>query len=94
MPNTRSAEKRMRQALKRRARNHAIKSRVKTFLRKAERQIATGALAEEAEQAVRQALRELDKAVTKGVLHKNNAARRKSRLMHKFNAAKAAGTNA
>ena len=42
---------------------------------------------EEADPAIRQALRALDRAVRKGVLHRNNAARRKSRLMAKVNAA-------
>lgn len=79
----------MRQSLKRRARNRAITSAVKTYIRKAERQIVADQAATETEASVREALRQLDKAVTKGVLHKNNAARRKSRLMHKLNAAKA-----
>ena len=79
----------MRQSLKRRARNRAITSAVKTYIRKAERQIVADQAATDTEASVREALRQLDKAVTKGVLHKNNAARRKSRLMHKLNAAKA-----
>jgi small subunit ribosomal protein S20 len=81
----------MRQSLVRRARNRAINSAVKTYVRKAERQITTGDAAGETEASVHEALRQLDKAVTKGVLHKNNAARRKSRLMHKLNATKAPG---
>jgi small subunit ribosomal protein S20 len=43
------------------------------------------------EALVREALSTLDKAAVKGIIHKNNAARRKSRLMKKFNAAQAAG---
>ena len=79
----------MRQSLVRRARNRAVNSAVKTYVRKAERQITTGDAAGETDASVREALRQLDKAVTKGVLHKNNAARRKSRLMHKLNALRA-----
>jgi small subunit ribosomal protein S20 len=71
---------------RRRLRNRAIKSAVKTYIAKAERLIAQGdkGLAEE---AIRQAIKALDKAAAKGVIHRNNAARRKSRLMRKFNQA-------
>lgn len=59
------------------------RSRVKTMIKKAEQSIFDGT---PDEAAVREALRTLDKAAVKGILHKNNAARRKSRLMKKFNA--------
>ncbi len=88
MPNTRSAAKRMRQALKRRARNRAATSTIKTYVHRAERQIAGGET-EAATTTVQLALRALDKAAQKGIIHKNNAARRKSRLMRKLNAAAA-----
>jgi small subunit ribosomal protein S20 len=79
----------MRQEEKRRAHNRSIKSRVKTYITKARQTIATpAASAEESEEAVRAAISELDRAAKKGVLHKNNAARRKSRLMKQLNAAK------
>jgi small subunit ribosomal protein S20 len=79
----------MRQEQKRRARNRSIKSRVKTYITKARQAIATPAAGvEEATAAVRAAVSELDRAAKKGVLHKNNAARRKSRLMKQLNAAK------
>ena len=85
MPNTRSAEKMMRVAERRRLRNRSIKSAVKTFIRKAERSIAEAA--EDAQALVVQAQQSLDKAASKGVLHPGNAARRKARLMKKLNTA-------
>lgn len=69
---------------KRRARNKAIKSAIKTYIKKAEELISKGER-EEAEKAVIQAISALDRAVSKGVIHHNNASRRKSRLMSKFN---------
>jgi small subunit ribosomal protein S20 len=86
---TRSAEKAHRQSLKRRLRNRAIKSSAKTAVKKANESIASGD-PEAARAAVRQALTVLDKAAQKGVIHPNNAARRKSRLVLKYNAAVAA----
>lgn len=85
MPNTASAKKRMRQEEKRRLHNRSVKSEVKTQISKARYAIATGAA--DAETAVRLAASELDRAAKKGVLHRNNAARRKSRLMKQLNAA-------
>jgi small subunit ribosomal protein S20 len=87
MPNTKSAAKRMRIEQKRRTRNRAVKSAVKTYIGKAQRAIATQPDEETTLAAVRQALSQLDRAATKGVLHPNNAARRKSRLMKRLNAA-------
>ena len=86
MPNTASAKKRMRQEQKRRAHNRSIKSLVRTTITKARLAIATPTVSDEdAAEAVRKAASELDKAAKKGVLHKNNAARRKSRLMKQLN---------
>jgi small subunit ribosomal protein S20 len=87
MPNNKSAEKRMRQEQKRRAHNRSVKSLVKTQVTKA-RVAITGSnvSAEDAEAAVRAAVSELDRAAKKGVIHRNNAARRKSRLMKQLNA--------
>lgn len=77
----------MRQEQKRRAHNRSIKSLVKTQITKARQAIVAPAVnAEDAEAAVRAAVSELDRAAKKGVLHKNNAARRKSRLMKQLNA--------
>ncbi len=88
MANTKSAQKHVRADERKRVRNLKVRSRVKTFVRKAEQSVTTGA--ELTLEAVRQACAELDKAASKGVIHKNNAARRKSRLMAKFNKANAA----
>ena len=82
MANTKSALKRIRIAEKRRERNTSYNSRVKTMLKKAEQTIASGT-ADAA--AITAAISTLDKAAIKGVIHKNNAARRKSRLMKKLN---------
>jgi small subunit ribosomal protein S20 len=78
----------MRQSARRRIRNRAIRMTARTEIKDANRLIAEGNLAE-AEKAVKLAIRALDKAAEKGVIKKNNAARRKSRLMKKFNQAKA-----
>jgi small subunit ribosomal protein S20 len=86
MPNNAAAEKRMRQEQKRRAHNRSIKSIVRNQVTKARSAIATTSTnAEDAEAAVRAAVSELDRAAKKGVIHKNNAARRKSRLMKQLN---------
>ena len=86
MPNNASAEKRMRQEQKRRAHNRSVKSIVKTQVTKARQAITgTSVSAEDAEAAVRAAASELDRAAKKGVIHRNNAARRKSRLMKQLN---------
>lgn len=89
MPNLPSAKKRMRIEEKRRARNHSIKSAVRTEVTQARNAIAAAPDQPETEEAIRAALSQLDRAVSKGVLHKNNAARRKSRLMARLHAAQA-----
>ena len=89
MANTKSAQKRVRSDERKRVRNLKVRSRVKTFLKKAEQTI-TGTDQAMTIEALRQACSELDKAASKGVIHKNNAARRKSRLIAKFNKANAA----
>jgi small subunit ribosomal protein S20 len=86
--NTRSAEKMIKVAERRRLRNRSAKSAVKTYVRKAERGIA--ASADDVQAMVVQAISSLDKAASKGILHPRNAARRKSRLMKKVNQAAAA----
>ncbi len=88
MPATKSAQKQVRVAERRRLRNKSIRSRCKTDITKAERLIFSGEL-ELAQKAVVAAIGSLDKAAEKGVIHPNNAARRKSRLMNKLNAARA-----
>ena len=89
MPNLRSAKKRMRIEEKRRARNKAVKSTVRTQITQARESIAATPQEPQTEEAVREAISALDRAVTKGVLHRNNAARRKSRLMARLNKAQA-----
>ena len=84
MPNTKSAAKQMRVQERRRLRNRSVRSATRTFVRKAQEQIADGETNPTAE-AVRTALSALDRAAKKGVIHPNNAARRKSRLMKKLN---------
>ncbi|HLY30817.1 MAG TPA: 30S ribosomal protein S20 [Ktedonobacterales bacterium] len=90
MPNIKSAKKRMRIEKKRYARNHSVKMTVRTFVTKARNAIAQDSEATETEEAIREAISNLDRAVAKGVLHRNNAARRKSRLMARLNTAQAA----
>jgi small subunit ribosomal protein S20 len=82
MPNNPSAEKRMRQEQKRRTHNRMVKSIVKTSVTKARQAITSGV---DSEEAVRAAVSELDRAAKKGVIHRNNASRRKSRLMKQLN---------
>ena len=86
MPQSKSAQKQVRVAERRRLHNKSIRSLCKTNITKAEHLIFSGEL-ESAQQAVITALSSLDKAAEDGVLHPNNAARRKSRLMKKLNEA-------
>ncbi len=86
---TRSAEKAHRQSLQHRLRNRMVRSATRTIVKKAETAIAAGD-PEAARLAVRAALSNLDRANKKGVIHANAAARRKSRLVLKYNAAVAA----
>lgn len=88
MPNTRSAQKQVRVARRRQLRNKPVRSLSKTLVKKAEGLILTGQV-EEAGNGVVSAIRSLDKAAQRGIIHPNNAARRKSRLMEKINQAKA-----
>lgn len=79
MANTRSAQKRNRQMIKRRARNQGVRGTVKTALKKA-REALTKGDKKAATEAVSLATRTLNKAATKGVLHARNAQRRISRM--------------
>lgn len=87
MPVTKSAIKQVRVSARRRFVNKASFSLAKTRITKAEKLILSGDL-EKGQQAVTSAVSVLDKIAGKGVIHPNNAARRKSRLMKKLNAAK------
>ena len=86
MPHTESVKKQVRVSEKRRLRNKSILSLCKTNIIKAERLIFSGEL-EAVQGAVTVAISSLDKAAEKRVIHPNNAARRKSRLMKKLNEA-------
>ena len=86
MPVTKSAKKQVRVDKRRRLRNRSIRSLVKTNITKVERLIFSSEL-EAARPAVVAAISSLDKAAEKGIIHPNNAARRKSRLMKKLNEA-------
>ncbi len=89
MANIRSSAKRARQNVKRRAQNRYYSATARTFVKKARLQIE-GKDTENAAETVQQAIKALDKAAQKGVIHRNNAARRKSRLVKALNRVKAA----
>lgn len=77
------AKKAGRQQVKRTRRNRSARTETRTIMGRASRSLASGD-AEAAQPAVLAAVRILDRAVRKGLLHKNNAARRKSRMMAKL----------
>ena len=83
MANIKSAIKRNKQNQKRRLRNRIFRGRARTFVQKAREMIKDGDL-DEARAATLTAVSALDKAAEKGIIHKNNAARRKSRLMRQL----------
>jgi small subunit ribosomal protein S20 len=80
LANTKSAIKRIRNSERRRKINQVHRSRARTYIKKTRRLIQAGQL-EHAEAMAQQAVSALDKAAQKGIIHKNNAARRKARLM-------------
>ncbi len=84
MPNTRSAMRQLRKSLKRRERNKAHKSRMRTFIKYAREALSSGDI-ERAIEAVKAACRIIDKTASKGVIKPNTAARYKSKLMSKLN---------
>ena len=83
MANSKSALKRLRSAERRRLHNRTYRGQARTAVKNAKRLMATGRL-EEANEATRVAVVALDKAAQKGIIHKNNAARRKARLMRQL----------
>ena len=85
LANIKSQIKRNKTNEKARQRNKAVRSEVRSYVRVVRENIAAGKK-DEAQQAYAVAARKLDKAVSKGVLHKNNAANRKSRLATQINA--------
>lgn len=84
MANSKSALKRVRVAERNRLHNRPYRSAARTLVKKAELAIQSGDAAE-ARTAVQRAIAMLDRVAGKGIIHRNNAARRKSRLMAKFN---------
>jgi small subunit ribosomal protein S20 len=87
MPNTKNAEKRLRQSVARRLRNRAAKSAIRTHLRKVREAVTMGDL-EKAEQEYRLAAKTLDRAGQRNIIHRNKASRAKSRLQNMIKAAK------
>ena len=85
MPNIKSAEKRVKVAAVNRQANMAKRSKLKTYLKKAVSSITAGEK-ETAKADILQAIKGLDQSATQGIIHKNQAARRKSRMMKKLNA--------
>ena len=86
LAHTKSAKKMIHVIGEQRIRNRSIKSAVKTYVDKAE-ELVSGKEPEPAKEAVQKASVALDKAAQKGIIHPNNAARHKSRLMKKLNVA-------
>jgi small subunit ribosomal protein S20 len=90
MPNHKSAEKRVRQNEKRRDNNRSNRSRLRTSIKKLRAALAGSGSMEEAATLLPATISTIDKAVQKGVLHRNAAARYKSRLTTRVNQATAA----
>jgi small subunit ribosomal protein S20 len=84
MPNHKSAEKRVRQNEKRRVNNRSNRTRLRTTIKKL-RAALTGSDANQSNELLPQTISTIDKAVQKGVLHRNAAARYKSRLTRRVN---------
>ena len=87
MPNTKSAERRVRNSARKRLHNRSIKSRLKTLERNYTDAVS-GGKKDEAAKALRDVASAFDKAVKSGVIHRANANRKKSRLTLRLNAAK------
>lgn len=83
MPNIKSAKKRVILNQKRALRNKSLNSALKTSIKKANTAIEDNSANKE--EAVKVAVKKIDMSVSKGLLHKNTAARKKSSLMHKLN---------
>ena len=81
---SKGTQKAVQVAERRRKRNRSVRRAVKTYVASSEKLIASGEVGE-AKAMMAQAISVLDRAARKGVIHRNNAARRKSRLMKRFN---------
>ena len=90
MPTTKSAAKRLRQNALRRTRNRSSKRDLRTWHKRVEEALAAGDVAK-AEEEFRTAVKKFDQAACKRVIHRNAAARTKSRLSARLKAAKAKG---
>jgi len=88
MANIKSQKKRILTNAKRQERNKAVRSELKTRVKSADRAATEGA--EDTDEQVRRAVKALDTAAAKGIIHKNQAANRKSKLMKRIAKAKAA----
>jgi len=84
LPNIKSAKKRVKVTEKKRLRNKQVKTQVKSAIKRFDQAIANQN-PETAKEELNHAKKVIDKAVSKGVIHKNNAARKKSQLATKFN---------
>ncbi len=84
MANIKSQKKRILTNAKRQARNKAVRSELKTRVKTAVRSASQNPDAPETAEAIRMAIKRLDKAATKGVIHKNQAANRKSKLVRRL----------
>ena len=84
MPNIKSAKKRVKVLQTKTMKNKAVKSNLKTVLKKADAAVAANAADKEA--AVRLAIKKVDQACAKGLLHKNTASRKKAQLARKLSA--------
>ena len=93
MAHSLSAKKRIRQNEKHRARNRARKDQIKEQVKSFTAALTSGKL-DKAEQELRKVVQRLDRVASKGTIHKNNAARKRSRLAKRLNAAKARGGKA
>ncbi len=87
MANIKSQKKRILTNAKAAARNKAVRSELKTRVKSAVKEVRAAGDSDAGAESVRLAVKRIDKAAAKGVIHKNQAARRKSRLMAKVNAA-------
>lgn len=92
MANLRSAKRDIKKSRKRAARNQSVRSAIKTFVKKARTAITEGD--EQALTLLKETASLVDRAAKRGIIHRNAAARRKSRLARRMNAAKAAGSAA
>jgi small subunit ribosomal protein S20 len=90
MPKGKTDIKRFEKQEKRHVRNRAVRSAVKTYISRAREAIADGNGDDAMVVSVKRAVQALDRAAKKGIIHPNNAARRKSRLMKRVQAASAA----